>query len=64
MMILRCNLWFKLREIKSNEICDVRPSITDILYIEKQIEAGAEICQIFDSWAGIVPKNKLYIPKK
>ena len=36
MMILRCNLWFKLREIKSDEICDVRPSITDILYIEKQ----------------------------
>ena len=31
-MILRCNLWFKLREIKSNDIGDVRSSITDILY--------------------------------
>ena len=36
MMILRCNLWFKLREIKSDEIGDVKLSITDILYIEKQ----------------------------
>ena len=39
---------------------------TICLHVDKQIEAGVNIIQIFDSWAGLLPKNELpnycYIP--
>ena len=39
---------------------------TTCLHAEKQIEAGASVIQIFDSWAGLLPKRELksycYIP--
>ena len=33
---------------------------TVCLHIEKQFEAGADIIQIFDSWAGLLPLNHLH----
>jgi len=32
---------------------------TTCLHVEKQIEAGANIIQIFDSWAGLLPEQEL-----
>ena len=55
----------KTREFEVNLILD---KIHDYLctHIENQVNAGADVIQIFDSWAGLIPSNDLpnycYIP--
>ena len=37
----------------------LQQSDSEIEEIDKQIEAGVNIIQIFDSWAGLLPKKEL-----
>ena len=50
----------KLLYTKPNIAHAVLQKITDttISYLKAQIESGADIIQIFDSWAGILPENQ------
>jgi len=53
-----CN--FKIKNFNfTNKLINLLTNFI-ILHIEKQIESGAEVIQIFDSWAGLIKENQLY----
>ena len=53
---------YSLLENKKKELINIIDKINDflILHIGNQIKAGANIIQIFDSWAGLIPEKDLH----
>ena len=53
---------YSLLENKKKQMIYIIDKINDflILHINNQIEAGANIIQLFDSWAGLIPEEDLH----
>jgi uroporphyrinogen decarboxylase len=50
-----------LLNFKKEEILKILKRLEDLIYIhcKEQIRAGADVIQLFDSWAGLIEKNDL-----
>ena len=50
-----------LKDIKKKEVIKIIKRLEHLIYIhcKEQILAGADIIQLFDSWAGLIEKKKL-----
>ncbi len=77
LLIYMFSLRFNTKKLDLKKFNQLRPKINQILdnlnhylcsHIKNQINAGADVVQIFDSWAGIIPKAEIkdlcYIPNR
>ncbi len=53
---------YKAIKIKENEVNLILDKLNDYLciHIKNQVDAGADVIQVFDSWAGLIPQEDLF----